>query len=252
MLAEDRLFVGVIVALMGLYFIGRGQAPARAEDAVALTLRLMRVEQALRLFREPAIQDVSIRHHWLKEAANFVYAYLHFPVMAVVGVWLWWQGRARFLFLRRVLFVSMAIGLAFYYLAPAAPPRLLALHGYNLGFVDTVFGGGTAVRYQHPALITNEYAAIPSFHFGWILLASRAVWTNTTSRALRGASVLLVVVMTWAIVASANHLFIDMALGGLVIWASWSVAERLTYGGGRAGRRLTPRIVPVPVRRRAA
>jgi hypothetical protein len=32
--------------------------------------------------------------------------------------------------------------------------------------------------------------------------------------------------MTWAIVASANHLFIDMALGGLVILVAWKIASR--------------------------
>jgi uncharacterized membrane protein len=37
---------------------------------------------------------------------------------------------------------------------------------------------------------------------------------------------MLTVVMTWAIVASANHLFFDMALGGLVIMVSWQVAKR--------------------------
>ncbi len=253
---------GMVLALMGLYFIGRGQAPDRTEDAVALTLRLMRIEQALRLFREPAVQDLSIRHHWVKEAANAVYAYLHFPVMAAVGGWLWWRERARFAFLRNVLFMSMAIGMVCYYALPAAPPRLLAAHGHDLGFVDTVFGGGTAVHYRHPSLITNEYAALPSFHFGWILLCALAVWTNSRSRTLRAASTLLVVAMAWAIVASANHFFVDMALGALVIWASWAAASRLTpaaLSAGRAPRIVTvpaprpiARVVPVPAGRRAA
>jgi hypothetical protein len=46
----------------------------------------------------------------------------------------------------------------------------------------------------------------------------------------------LTVLMTWEIVASANHLFVDMALGGLVIVASWWVAGRLRGSfGGRIG-----------------
>ena len=164
-------------------------------------------------------------------------------MMALVGVWQWWRGRERFVFTRNVMFVSMAIGVLFYYLLPAAPPRLMALHGQDLGFVDTVFGGNTVVQYHHPSLITNEYAAIPSFHFGWILLAALAVWANTRSRVVRGASAGLVVLMTWAIVASANHLFVDMALGGIVIGISWHAAARLTGTTTRplpAGAPVTP------------
>ena len=235
----------LVLAVMGLYFLARGQAPSRTDAAVALTMRLVRLEQALQLFVEPAIQDAALRVHWVTEAANATYAYLHFPVMALVAVWLWWRGRERFVFVRNALFVSMAIGMLFYYTLPAAPPRLMALHGYDLGFTDTLFAGDTAVSYAQPSLILNEYAAIPSFHFGWIALAAAAVWTNTRSRTLRAAAVLLTVLMTWAIVASANHLFVDMVIGGLVIIVSWDVARRLTGGGQRQDVAIA---APVPAR----
>jgi len=58
-------------------------------------------------------------------------------------------------------------------------------------------------------------------------MASAAIWVNTGSRSLRTVAVLLTVVMTWAIVASANHLFIDMALGGAVVAIAWWAALRL-------------------------
>ncbi|MGD9893673.1 MAG: phosphatase PAP2 family protein, partial [Dehalococcoidia bacterium] len=180
----------------------------------------------------------SIRSHAVKEVANFIYAYLHFPVLAVVGAWLWWKGRERFVFMRNEMFISMVIGVAFYYLLPAAPPRLMALHGYDLGFVDTIFGGDTAVSYAQPSLIRNDYAAIPSFHFGWIALASAAMWVNTKNRLLRGVAVALAVAMTWSIVASANHLFIDMVLGGLVIAVAWYLAAKLA--AMRASRNAPP------------
>lgn len=217
----------LLLAVMGLYFIGRGFAPTRISDSVALTLRLIDIEQALGVYIEPAVQQFSIKHHFIQEIANAVYAYLHFPVMAAVAVWLWWRGRERFVFIRNVTFVSMAIGMLFYYLLPAAPPRLMALNGYELGFVDTVFGGNTAVAYAHPSLITNEYAAIPSFHFGWIALAAAAIWINSDRRLMRALAVGLVALMSWAIVASANHLLIDMALGGAVIALSWYLAAQL-------------------------
>lgn len=239
----------VVAGVIGLYFLARGQAPAHPGFAVGLTGRLVSIEQTMRVFWEPTIQEWSIRCYWVKETANFVYAYLHFPVLAVVGVWLWRRGRGRFVFMRNTMFVSMVIGLAFYYLLPAAPPRLMAANGYNLGFVDTVFGGDTSVSYAQPSLILNEYAAIPSFHFGWIAMASAAIWVNTASRSLRIVAVLLSVVMTWAIVASANHLFIDMALGGAVVAFSWRFASRLE---SRKQSPPVPEAIPVSSMERAA
>jgi len=217
---------GVVVAVIGVYFLLRGAAPQRVGFAVALTGGLVATERSMHLFWEPQVQQFSIQWHTVQEAANFVYAYLHFPVLAAVGAWRWFRERRRFLFIRNVMFVSMVIGLVFYYAFPAAPPRLLALHGQDMGFVDTVFGGNTAVSYAQPSLILNEYAAIPSFHFGWIALAAAGVWTNTASRPLRAAAVGMTLVMTWAIVASANHLFVDMALGGFVVAISWLLVRR--------------------------
>jgi hypothetical protein len=216
----------IVLAVIGVYFLLRGAAPDRLDVSVRVTNHLIHFERRMGIFWEPAIQEWSIRSHATKEFANFVYAYLHFPVLALAGGWLWFRNRESFLFMRNVMFISMLIGLVFYYAVPAAPPRLMAAHGYELGFIDTVFGGDTAVNYAQPSLILNEYAAIPSFHFGWIAMASAAIWVNTESRALRTVAILLTVVMTWAIVASANHLFIDMALGGAVVAFSWWAANR--------------------------
>ena len=158
-------------------------------------------------------------------------------VLGAVGAWIWFRDRRDFVFLRNVMFVSMAIGVVFYYAFPAAPPRLMELHGHDLGFTDTVFGGETSVSYAQPSLILNEYAAIPSFHFGWIALASAAIWSQTRMPLVRAAAIGLTLLMTWAIVASANHLFIDMALGGIVIAASWRIARLMQRHQQRQMRR---------------
>lgn len=238
----------VVVAVIGVYFLARGVAPDRYGFAVSLTEQLVRFERSLGIFWEPAIQEWSIRHHWVQEVANFVYAYLHFPVLAVIGAWLWFRGRTPFVHMRNTMFISMVIGLAVYYLFPAAPPRLMALYGHDFGFVDTVFGGNTSVSYAQPSLILNEYAAIPSFHFGWIAMVSAAIWVNTSSRTLRALALLLSVVMAWAIVASANHLFIDMVLGGAVVWVSWRFASLLGSRGQLSNAEGEPVALKIPAR----
>jgi hypothetical protein len=252
--AGARLFArdfAVVLGVIGVYFLLRGAAPDRLAFSVEVTKVLVSAERAAGVFWEPQIQEWSIRFHLVKEFANFTYAYLHFPVLALVGAWLWTRDRQAFRFMRNVMFISMAIGLVFYWLVPAAPPRLMAVHGYEMGFVDTVFGGETAVNYAQPSLILNEYAAIPSFHFGWIAMASAAIWVNTRSVTLRSLALALTVVMTWAIVASANHLFIDMALGGLVIGLSWYLAARIERRRtNRPGPRSQPRPLVITARGR--
>ncbi len=218
---------GVVIGVVGVYFLARGIAPTRVDFAMTVTDYLVAIEQNLGIFWEAEVQDASIRYHAVQEIANFTYAYLHFPVLLAVGAWLWSKDRQSFVFMRNVMFISMAIGVIFYYFLPAAPPRLLALNGADLGFTDTVFGGETSVQYAQPSMIMNEYAAIPSFHFGWIAMASAMIWVNTSGRGLRLAAVALTVLMSWAIVASANHLFIDMAIGGAVIAVAWWAASRL-------------------------
>lgn len=230
----------VLVAVIGVYFLLRGIAPTRIEASVATTNVLIDIERSLGLFWEPQVQEWSIQSNAVKEFANFVYAYLHFPVLGFVGAVLWFRRRQDFTFVRNVMFISMVIGLVFYYALPAAPPRLMELHGHDLGFVDTIFATETSVQYAQPSLILNEYAAIPSFHFGWILLAQLAVYRHTANRVARGSAVTLTVVMTWAIVASANHLFIDMVLGGAVILFAWWAAEKLARRRNRsAGATIT-------------
>lgn len=224
MFCRDAAFILLVV--LG-YFLLRGAAPERQAFAVSVSESIVAFERWLGIFWEPRIQDISIRSHAVQEVANFTYAYLHFPVLAAVAVWLWWKDRDAYRFARNVMFVSMTIGLVWYYLVPVAPPRLLEVHGIDLGFTDTVFGGNTAVVYVQPSYILNEYAAIPSFHFGWIALAAAIVWTNTASRLARGAAIFLVVLMTWAIVATANHFFVDMVLGGGVIAVSWWCAQAI-------------------------
>lgn len=233
----------IAISVVMVYFLLRGQAGGDKELALTVTRYLIEFERATGTFWEPTIQEMSLRAHWIQELANAVYAYLHFPVLIAVGLWLWFKRRTEFLFLRGVMFISMVFGLAFYYFLPAAPPRLLALHGYDLGFVDTVFGGNTAITYAQPSYLLNEYAAIPSFHFGWIALASAAMWMNSRRFWVRALAVFLSLIMTWAIIASANHFWVDMALGGLVVAISWAIARYVQRRQRAAGRSPVPETI---------
>ncbi len=111
---------GIVLSVIFVYFLLRGAAPDRLDYSVEVTRVLVGTERALGVFWEPTIQDWSIKSHAVKEFANFVYAYMHFPVLAVVGAWLWLRDREAFRFMRNVMFFSMAIGLVFTLITGAA------------------------------------------------------------------------------------------------------------------------------------
>lgn len=222
----------VLVPAVLVYFLLRGLAGLDEARAVDTTVFLIDVEKALHVFWEPDLQSLTLRWHWVEEVAIYVYAYLHFPSLIGAAITLWLVDPRRFRVARNTMYVSMALGLACYFAFPAAPPRLMASYGYDYGFSDSVFGGETSVGYPQFFLFRNDFAAIPSFHFGWIALVSWALWTVSPGAALRAVAVFLTAIMTWASAATANHLFIDMAFGGIVVGVSWLIATHLPGSNG--------------------
>ena len=229
--ARWRLVTGEIVgtaAILVVYFLLRGIRPDQTDDSVARSLHLIRFEQRVGLFQEVSWQNAFIGHGWLIGIANWVYAWGHYPVLLLIALWLVVKDPLRFRFVRNVMLLSAFLGIVTYWLLPAAPPRLMAAHGYDFGFIDTVHGAASEVNYFQPGPFVNDYAALPSFHFGWILLATLAIWVNTTRRSVRAVAVAMSVVMFWAITVTGNHYFFDMAFGGAVVVVSWLAIDALS------------------------
>lgn len=224
-----------------MYFWLRALAPLDVPRAVHVTVHLVAFEKSAHIFVEPQLQELTLRLDWLRWLADFVYSYLHFPALIAMGLVLWFRDRRQFAFVRNTMYVSMVIGLVFYYTLPAAPPRLMALHGYDYGFVDTMFGATGEIPYPRPSFYVNDYAAIPSFHFGWIALAAWGLWTSGPNRLVRTSAVLMTLLMTWASAATANHLLIDMAIGGAVVVVSWAVAKEVVPPVSRRFQQLRQR-----------
>ncbi len=208
-------------AIMVVYFYLRGIRPDDAEGSVGRSLRLIQFEQRIGVFQEVRWQSAFLDHGWAMDIANMVYAWGHYPVMAAIALWLVIKDPVRFRFVRNVLLVSATVGVLSYWLIPAAPPRLMESYGYDFGFIDTVHGAASDVGYFQPAPFVNDYAALPSFHFGWILLSSMAIWANTSSRTVKVLAVGLSATMWWAVTVTGNHYFFDMAMGGVVVVLSW-------------------------------
>jgi hypothetical protein len=239
-----RLVTGEIIgttAVLVVYFLLRGVRPDATEDSVARSLHLIRFEQRVGIFQEVSWQSAFIDHHWLMNFANWIYAWGHYPVLLAIALWLVVKDPLRFRFVRNVMLLSAIVGVLTYWILPAAPPRLMAAHGYDYGFIDTVHGAASNAHYFQPGPFVNDYAALPSFHFGWILLATLAIWVNTERRSVRMAAVGMSIVMFWAITVTGNHYFFDMIFGGIVVVLCWMAVDGIS--------RTT---FPAAVRRKAA
>ena len=186
---------------------------------------IMGFERSVHLAWEPWLQERIVTHDVLVTLANWTYIWAHWPVIITIAVVLFRCERRRYRLLRNAMLISGAIGFLFFAFLPVAPPRLA-----EPGLVDTVT---LQLRARTGALqppgLTDQFAALPSLHFGWNLLAGIAVWGATTNIALRTLSVVGPAAMAAAVVVTANHYVIDV-LAGLVVVLVGLAADRVIDG----------------------
>ena len=219
-----------LVAAAGLaYFLIRGAVVDRVAEARAHAGQLMDWERALGFFWEPDLQGWALSSQFLVELLNGAYFWLHMPLIVVVAVFLFRRHRPLYRRTRNAVLLSAALALVIYALWPVAPPRFFP----ELGFVDTMalYSEG---NYQAQELgpFVNPYAALPSLHFGWALLLGLALWQvrPTGRRATAVAAVALAAFMglqASAVILTANHYFLDVVAGALVVVVAAALAGRL-------------------------
>ena len=210
-----------IVAAAGLlYFLVRGAVQDRAEEAFARARALLDLEQRLGIAWETAIHKAALSADWIVDLANSVYFWGHMPLLIALALWLWFRRRDVWRGLRAALLASALLGIACYVIWPTAPPRLMP----ELGYIDTLaLRAAASYQAQEVGPFVNPYAALPSLHVGWALLAGAAC-----ARLARGEAgprrilwLLLALAIpasqTWAVVATANHWLLDAAAGAAVV-----------------------------------
>jgi hypothetical protein len=151
----------------------------------------------------------------------------------LLAVWLYFWHRPQYLLMRNAFLLSGAIALVIYVNFPTAPPRLLPPH---FGIVDTVFNQYGQERPFTPSFFVNQYAAMPSMHFGWNMLVGIALWLSTRNPFLRALAVLMPLGMFTDIILTANHYLLDpilaipvVALGlGITLGGRWLVLRVLS------------------------
>lgn len=232
-LAKQTALIGSAVLF---YFAVRGQTEGAEAAAIENGRWILAREGDLGIDVEARVQEWT--EPWLlMTLANWVYIWLHWPVIVGALLWLHHDRIASFLLLRNALFISGAIGLVIFVLVPVAPPRLI-----DLGFVDTVTENSHSYRVLQPPGLVNKYAAVPSLHVGWNLLVGIVLFRATRSTPLRVFSVVSPILMAIAVVATANHYVVDGILGSVVALIGLWIAGRVTMPLVVLDRRVRRRV----------
>ena len=276
---RDLLEAAIVAVAFLLYFGVRGAVIDRPEVAYNHALDIIDAQRALGFFVEDDLNNWVQDKLFVAQTMNLVYFYMHFPLIIVFGIWLYYFRREKYTLTRDAFLASGAMALLVYWLYPVAPPRELPelasqfdpnAPSYVRGFIDTLeVHLHYAYDTQSTRAFVNPYAAMPSLHFGWdLLLGLGIIWAFRPSRRsasaetrLRGVStrgwiwvavplgVALPVLQVFSITLTANHFLLDAVAGGIVALMGVTAAVMLQRWGYPALTRSVRRL-PVPGIRR--
>jgi hypothetical protein len=195
------------------------------EQAVDNARHVIGFERKLGAFTEQSVQSLALRSETVIGFLNRYYVGVHFPLTAIFVLWVlvrhpeWYRSFRTWMI--GVTISALLIHVAF----PLAPPRMTP------GFIDTLRVYGPNI---YPAdtdqSVANQFAAMPSLHFGWAAIVAIAFICIKRTR----WSLLAIVhptVTLLAIVATANHYWLDAAVAMVLV----------AVGGVPIGRRALGR-----------
>ena len=196
----------LVVGLFVVYKVGRQLATGHTGEAFHNAHRVWDWERALHLPGEGAVQTALLHSDTLVHIANTYYATVHFPATLAFLIWMYLRRPVHYVWARRVLAAVTAAALVLHLTFPLAPPRLLD----TAGLVDTGQVYGPTVYGAHPATdeMANQFAAMPSLHFGWALMVAIGLIAATRSR-WRWLWLLHPLLTLLVIVGTANHYWLD-------------------------------------------
>ena len=218
MLVEISIVGGLLMTYRFIRTLNRtdlGAAFSNSRD-------IIRFESWLGLPFEDNLQGFLLDHPTLIRMLNHYYIWFHFPAAIALLVWLYLRHSEAYRSFRNLMAFSTFTGLIIHLLFPLAPPRMMD------GFVDTMARYGPAIYPANPLDgAANQIAAMPSLHFAWAMIEAIAVVSVLSSR-WRWVVIVHPVLMTLAIIATANHWWIDAAAAAFLVIAGIAVWRVLT------------------------
>lgn len=196
----------VVIAALG------DEQPARVFVNARAILAL---EERLGLAVERAAQRSILGEGPGGMALSAIYAVMYWPF--VIGSLLVTARRDRsgFRLMRNAFLISGAVGLVVIALFPVAPPRMLE------GYEDRLAELPLLRSIAHPDGLFHPYAAMPSFHVGWTVVAALGLRGLVEPLPPRWTPPGLMAV---AVVATGNHYVLDVVAGAALALVAWRLA----------------------------
>ncbi|KAK1764168.1 integral membrane protein [Phialemonium atrogriseum] len=232
-------------------------------------LQVIHLEQRLHIFLELPVQAWFLKHPFIMLWTNRIYSFIHIPGTILFLIILFYLTTTRptrklqqaqsegvsptrwsavlgrfgphiYEKRRRTMAMCNLIAFIVFTFWPCMPPRLLSDPEYNgehaeeskgYGFVDTVHGADGESSVWTSNRFCNQYAAMPSLHFGYSFLIGLTIATAPVRGrmwkrlAIICTGMIYPAIILAAIVATANHFILDAVAGALVCVTAW-------YGNG--------------------
>jgi hypothetical protein len=185
---------------------------------------LVSAERSLGLLFEPSVQQWAVGADWPAEVARWGYANLHFKGSCLMLAILYFGYRGSYGFVRNAVLAAMAISVLGYALFPTAPPRFLPELGLDPSSAVT---GNDPLLSRPGDPLFNPFAAVPSMHVGLSVILAWSLAMLVRPRALKGVFFAYPLLMTYVVIASGNHFWLDAVFGVLTAALAVGVAMLL-------------------------
>lgn len=250
--AQRRPIWREVVYIVGIYLVystvrnrfgSAGGEPGHANGiAFDHAVDVIDVERGLKLFFEQRAQEwyLDLPAHGFIQAWNVFYGTAHFVVTAGALVWLFLRDPARYPRWRNTLACTTLLALVGFAAFSLMPPRLLdeppdrfgpppTEHHETFGFVDTLAVFPTFWSFDSGGLkkLSNQYAAMPSLHMGWSTWSALVLFPLVRRRWARALVAVYPIATLFCIIVTANHFWIDAAVGILVLGAGYLIGSRI-------------------------
>lgn len=150
----------------------------------------------------------------IDDAGSLVYS-AHFLLPVAVGAWLWSKNRADFHRFGLSLVVLCALAFLTYVVAPTAPPWLAQPQSVQHLMQDAVLRSGLppVLTWLYSHHDYNLYAAFPSLHAGFPVLAAAAAWRRNR---VAGIALSIWAIVVWVTVVYLGEHYVADVVGGIV------------------------------------
>jgi hypothetical protein len=211
-----------------LYRLVRGLVDGHANIAYQHARDIVDLERDVHAFIETGVQRWAIDNPFFINVANSMYVYSHFIVTTAFLIWLYTARNHAYYFVRNMFLISMLFALLGYLAFPTAPPRFLPEWGFQDTVADFVGKGAS----DSATVLYNPYAAVPSMHVAFALMVAVPAMQLVSGRVLKAAWALYPLVVTFVVIATGNHFWLDAVIGAFVAGLS-AVLAVTAFGRAR-------------------